>query len=114
MDYAVNRECDLYFNIMYDGLDCGLRSGASDICLGQTSYTFKSRLGCYQEPRVFFVKGRGLPGLALRVFAGVLFSPMKVAPKPQVFRTDQSISQPTSPGRPLGKQPQQPPDRNSP
>jgi predicted N-acyltransferase len=81
MDYARNQECDLYFNVVYDALDSALRSGAPDIFVGQNSPHFKSRLGCYQEPRVFFIKGGGVLRLPLRWFARLLFPPMEPLPR---------------------------------
>ncbi|MDY0165517.1 MAG: GNAT family N-acetyltransferase [Thermoguttaceae bacterium] len=104
MDYAVNRECDLYFNLMYDGLDCGLRSGAARISFGQNSYTFKARLGCREEPRVFFIRGRRLLGLALRMCAHVLFPPVGLSTPPDVFRTAEPLLQP--PAQPAMKEEQ--------
>ncbi|MDZ7618075.1 MAG: GNAT family N-acetyltransferase [Patescibacteria group bacterium] len=90
MDYSVNAECDLYFNVMYDGLDWALRSGVNDICVGQTSYAFKGRLGCRFAPRVFFIKGTGLLRWPLRLFAGVLFRLPPMPSPPRVFRTGES------------------------
>lgn len=85
IDYALNRKYDLYFNVLYDGLDCALRARVADICVGQNSPFFKARLGCYQQPRAFFIKGRGLLRLPLRAFARLLFPPMEVLPPPQAF-----------------------------
>ncbi len=90
MDYSVNAVCDLYFNIMYDGLDWALRSGVADICFGQTSYPFKGRLGCHFTPRMFFIKGNGLLRWPLRLFAGVLFRLPPMPCPPRVFRANES------------------------
>ena len=59
VDYQLNEMADLYFNLLYQDADAALRSGAKEINVGQASYDFKSRMGCYTRPRTFFVKGRG-------------------------------------------------------
>jgi predicted N-acyltransferase len=59
LDYAINREVDLYFNVMYAELDHALRAGAANVLLGQTSDTFKARLGCQPEARYVYAKGAG-------------------------------------------------------
>jgi hypothetical protein len=57
LDYALNNEGDLYFNLFYHDLDQAFRSGATSIHLGQTSDSFKSRLGSSAQPLCFFVRG---------------------------------------------------------
>jgi hypothetical protein len=57
LDYALNHEGDLYFNLFYTDLDQAFRSGATSIHLGQTSDSFKSRLGSSAQPLYFFVRG---------------------------------------------------------
>ncbi len=57
LDYALNNEGDLYFNLFYNDLDQAFRSGATSIHLGQTSDSFKSRLGSRAQPLYFFVRG---------------------------------------------------------
>jgi predicted N-acyltransferase len=59
LDYSLNNEFDLYFNLMYAGFDRALRSGAVTINVGQTATVFKARMGCYSEPRYIFAKGLG-------------------------------------------------------
>lgn len=56
IDYAHNDESDIYFNLMMQDLDYGLRQGASPLLVGQTSDVFKSRLGCQAEPRFVYIK----------------------------------------------------------
>lgn len=76
VDYEVNEESDLYFNLMYQQLDHALRQRPRDIHVGQTADTFKSRLGCYQQPLYFYVKGKSLfTRITLRPFARVAFPP---------------------------------------
>jgi hypothetical protein len=73
MDYQSISEGDVYFNLMYQDLDQGLREGVDVIRLGQASERFKARVGCRTVPLYFFVKGRHLWGPLLRQLSGVLF-----------------------------------------
>ena len=66
LDFALNDDMDLYFNLHYAALDRALRSGVSKIELGVTADAFKTRLGCYAEPLHFFIKGVG-PMMSLMV-----------------------------------------------
>jgi predicted N-acyltransferase len=59
IDYALNGEYDLYFNLMFAGFDRALRSNVRKINVGQTATVFKSRMGCYSEARHVYVKGVG-------------------------------------------------------
>src|SRR5262249_9780404 len=69
LDFALNDEMDLYFNLHYAALDRALRSGASRIEFGVTADAFKARLGCYAEPLHFFTRGVG-PMMSLMVRYG--------------------------------------------
>jgi predicted N-acyltransferase len=71
-DYNLNEVVDLYFNLMYEDLDYALRQNVSSIHVGQTANEFKSRMGCYLEPRFFYLKSRD-PILQLLVRAGSIF-----------------------------------------
>jgi predicted N-acyltransferase len=66
LDYRLNPEFDLYFNMIYAGFDRAFRKRATKIHVGQTATAFKSRMGCYSEPRYVFAKGLG-PSMS-RVF----------------------------------------------
>ena len=66
IDYRLNHEFDLYFNLMYAGFDRALRKRVAKIHVGQTATVFKARMGCYSEPRYIFTKGLG--PLMSRVF----------------------------------------------
>ena len=59
IDYELNHEFDLYFNLMFAGFDRALRKRVAKINVGQTATAFKSRMGCYSEPRYVFTKGVG-------------------------------------------------------
>jgi Acetyltransferase (GNAT) domain len=59
LDYELNNEFDLYFNLMYAGFDRALRRQVKTINVGQTATVFKSRMGCYSAPLYIFTKGIG-------------------------------------------------------
>jgi predicted N-acyltransferase len=59
IDYRLNKDFDLYFNLMYAGFDRALRTGVSRIHVGQTATVFKARMGCFHEPRYVYTKGVG-------------------------------------------------------
>jgi hypothetical protein len=89
LDYRLNNEFDLYFNLMYEVLDRALRKGVSKIELGSTSDVFKARLGCCSEPMYVYVKGVG-PFMS-RVFryGAKLFAAAKPAlPSRHIFRDE--------------------------
>jgi hypothetical protein len=89
LDYRLNEELDLYFNLMYAGLDRALRKQVSTIHVGQSADVFKARIGCYSEP--LYVLAKGLtPLMALLVrFAGNLLVVQKPVILPSdIFRKD--------------------------
>lgn len=59
LDYRLNHEFDLYFNLMYAGLDRAFRKGFATINAGQTAAAFKARIGCEFTPLYLFAKGLG-------------------------------------------------------
>jgi hypothetical protein len=59
LDYQLNRELDLYFNIVYAVFDRAFRKGAERIDFGQAATVFKARIGCYSEPLYAFARGLG-------------------------------------------------------
>jgi predicted N-acyltransferase len=87
MDYAVARDADLYFNLMYHQLDDALRHHPERIEVGQTADTFKARLGCRPVGRYFFVKPCGaMARAALRHAFQLLFPERPPVPAYAVFR----------------------------
>jgi predicted N-acyltransferase len=90
LDYAVNEQFDLYFNVMYAELDHGLREGVTDIKLGQTADTFKVQLGCKQQPLYFYIKGAGfLWDVCIKAVFSVLFPRRPLPPTYKVFKDKQ-------------------------
>jgi hypothetical protein len=95
LDYQVNRDFDLYFNMMYAMIDSGLRKRVSAIYLGQTATTFKARLGCYSEPLYAFVKGQGpLMSRLVRYTADFVLAETKANPPSNVFRKMEGSARP--------------------
>jgi predicted N-acyltransferase len=75
LDYELNPLVDLYFNLMYAEMDCAFRAGAETLVFGQTADDFKTRLGCHQERRFFYVAPTGrVASLILRA-AGAFLLP---------------------------------------
>ena len=87
LDYRLNHEFDLYFNLIYAMLDCALAKRVSTIEVGLGADAFKARIGCYSEPLYIFAKGRGpLMSLVMHL-AGNLLIARKPVPAPfNVFR----------------------------
>jgi len=98
IDYAANKNSDLYFNIMFEGMDDGLRQGATRIFVGASSDGFKMRSGCVQTRRHMFIKARGLLQPLLRMFADVVFPPVEIIAPYSLYRRQLDDSQQPSIG----------------
>jgi predicted N-acyltransferase len=89
IDYSLNHEFDLYFNLMYAMLDRALRSGCEMINVGQTASAFKARLGCENEPRYEFAKGLGPLMSRLFYYGSSLLHIQMPAESPRdIFKSD--------------------------
>ena len=89
LDYELNNEGDLYFNLFYNDLDQAFRSGATSVHMGQTSDSFKSRLGSATQPLYFFVRARApWMNAALRLFAPFAFPAVRPVRPQDVFARD--------------------------
>ena len=89
LDYALNADGDLYFNLFYNDLDQAFRSGATSVHMGQTSDSFKSRLGSATQPLHFFVRARAAwLNAALRLTAPVAFAAAPSVRSQDVFGRD--------------------------
>ena len=95
VDYTLNPETDLYFNMMMCNLDYAMQSGARRILVGQSSDGFKSRLGCVGMPLSVFVKTRfRVLNKLMRLFSPWLFPAHKPAPARDLFREAAKQHQP--------------------
>lgn len=65
MDYSVADRTGLYFVIVIRILDLAPQLGLRRIELGETSYTFKQRVGCVLEPTWIYYRHRNALGNAL-------------------------------------------------
>jgi predicted N-acyltransferase len=89
VDYSLNHEFDLYFNLMYAGLDRALRDGFTTINVGQTAAAFKARIGCDNAPVYVFAKGLGRVMSRLFYYGSSLLLIQKPADPPlHVFKSD--------------------------
>lgn len=58
LDYERNAKYDLYSNLLFEGVNLGLKSGRPELWVGANADELKHRkLGTYQEPRYLFVRG---------------------------------------------------------
>jgi hypothetical protein len=89
VDYALNADLDLYFNLVYAALDRALRKEVSRIHVGQTANAFKARIGCYAEPLYVFTKGLGpLMSRVVHYGAGLLVARQPAVPPFDIFKDD--------------------------
>ena len=87
LDYRLNEQFDLYFNLLYGLLDRGLQKRAWTIVFGIGSDTFKRRLGCDAAPLYFFAKGRGpVMSSVVRSAGKLLFAPQPAAAPFNIFK----------------------------
>ena len=88
-DYQLNKETDLYFNLMYEDLDKALRRNVGSIHVGQTANEFKSRMGCYLQPRFFYVKACDpILQFLVRLGSPFLFLPAPTITERNLFREE--------------------------
>ena len=99
LDYRLNNEFDLYFNLVYASLDRGLQKRASIIVFGTGADTVKSRIGCYSEPLYIFVKGCGaLMSFVVRAVGNSLIAQTPATTSFNIFKT--KVLENSSEGRP--------------
>ena len=58
VNYDYNDECNVYFNLVYPGIEMACENGYDHLITGQTSYKFKSRLGVETFDLFIFLKHR--------------------------------------------------------
>ena len=95
IDYELNTEFDLYFNLIYALLDRALRKGVTEIRVGQAADAFKAKLGCRPEPLYMYMKGLG-PVLRsmIRYGSGFLVALPPAPPPFTVFRNEGAQASP--------------------
>ena len=59
VDYDVNAQADVYFNLVYQALGHGLEQPVTHINVGQSADEFKRRLGCVATQTYIYIKGVG-------------------------------------------------------
>jgi Acetyltransferase (GNAT) domain len=89
LDYRLNHEFDLYFNLMYAGFDRAFRKGIATINAGQTAAAFKARIGCDFAPLYLFAKGIG-PMMSRFIYYGARFLVIDKSSSPpsDVFKSE--------------------------
>jgi predicted N-acyltransferase len=86
IDYARNRECSAYLNLVLELVAEAIRTRTPSLELGQTSGALKSRLGARGEARhLYFRCPSTLAHAAFRATSSVLF-PLSLPPQRRVFR----------------------------
>ena len=87
IDYALNDEGDLYFNLFYNDVDQAFRRGHEEIHLGQDSDDFKTRLGSRPRALSFYLRAPN-PVLqaGLRAFSRMLFPKLPPVRTHDVFK----------------------------
>jgi predicted N-acyltransferase len=89
LDYQLNEELDLYFNLMYAALDRALRKRVSKIHVGQSADAFKARIGCYAEPLYVFAKGlTPLMSLLVRAAGNLLIVQRPMISPSDIFKSE--------------------------
>jgi predicted N-acyltransferase len=74
LDYSINAAADLYFNIIYRGLEQGLQPGVQVVNVGATADEFKQHMGCRGIPLAIYVKTLGrIETIIFNRLFGVLF-----------------------------------------
>jgi predicted N-acyltransferase len=74
LNYELNADADLYFNIIYRGLGQGLVPGVRQVHIGAGADEFKQHIGCTGESIAIYVKAVGaVQQFVLRRCFGLLF-----------------------------------------
>jgi predicted N-acyltransferase len=99
LDYPLNDQYDLYFNLYHHDLDRAFRRGVRVFRMGQTSDAFKARLGAVQQTlHAYAFAPSPLLNFGLQKFAKYAFPPVPRVPEHQVFK--QAVEKPRR-ARPL-------------
>jgi len=87
-DYDLNETSSLYFNLMIEDLRYALSLAPDSIHMGATADSFKERLGAFQEPLDFYVRGVGQWSWPLRWLATRLFPPSPQLERRNILTND--------------------------
>lgn len=86
LDYSLNSDAELYFNILYRGLSHGIIPGVKAVHIGAAADEFKQHIGCEGKPLSIYVKAVGtVRHFLLKQVFGLLFD-TKPAPVPQLVQ----------------------------
>jgi Acetyltransferase (GNAT) domain len=89
LDYRLNREFDLYFNLIYALLEHGLQKRVSTIVFGMGADGVKARIGCSAEQLYVFVKGRGpLMSFMVRAAGNFLIAQKPATARFNIFKNE--------------------------
>jgi Peptidogalycan biosysnthesis/recognition len=89
LDYHLNSEYDLYFNLIYALLARGFQKRVSTIVFGIGGDTVKSRMGCHSEQLYLFAKGRRpLLSLIIRLAGNFLIAQRPAAAPFKIFKDE--------------------------
>ncbi|HVW01813.1 MAG TPA: GNAT family N-acetyltransferase, partial [Planctomycetaceae bacterium] len=97
VDYELNAQWDLYFNLFYKAIDYAFRRQVRDIIVGQSADMFKQqRLNCFQVPLYFYIRGSNfISQLVIRTGFSALFPPHPLlAPEKEEGETQETIPPP--------------------
>ena len=88
LDFSLNPESDLYFNLAYGAIELALNFPLSNIEVGQSADAFKARIGCYQNPLYLYVKGMGfMEELLLKTLFKFIFPAPLPVPSYNIFKS---------------------------
>lgn len=74
LDYSLSRDIDLYFNVIYRGLECGLVPGVRVVHVGASADEFKQHMGCRGSWLSVYLKAvYPLGRFLLNCLSGLLF-----------------------------------------
>ncbi len=73
-DYNHNQKLQLYFNLLFSGLERAIKLGKSVLKLGRTSLDAKASLGAHPEELVYYFKAGKIAGVVNNWFANYFSS----------------------------------------
>ncbi|MBI5836399.1 MAG: GNAT family N-acetyltransferase [Candidatus Eisenbacteria bacterium] len=92
IDYAVNAECDLYFNQLAWVVRTAIESGSAVLSMGQSTAMAKTRFGARPDPRWTAVRNASGPAnTLLRAGQAALF-PTAAVPRRRVFAEEPCVT----------------------